>query len=78
MPLRAFQCPNLVRQALARDARPNRDSYRCPVCLFGPALPKSLAVRAMLRSPIALEELPCLADAERVHLRVAEPPEWPE
>ncbi len=71
--MRAFQCPNLIRQAVERGGRSASGSFACPACLFVPALPKSLAARAMLRSPVLLEELPCLADAGRVHLRIAEP-----
>ena len=43
-------------------------------CLFGPSLPEPLAARAVLRSSIPLEEFACLANAGRVHLRIAESP----
>jgi len=72
--LRAFQCPNLVRLAVERGGRPVSGSFSCPACLFVPALPRALAARAVLRSPVLLEELGCLADPGRVHLRIAEPP----
>src|SRR5436305_6722976 len=72
--LRAFPCPNPLRRTAARRAQPVRDSYQCVPCLFGPSLPEPLAARAVLRSSIPLEEFACLANAGRVHLRIAESP----
>jgi len=70
----AFPCPNPLRRTAARRAQPVRDSYQCVPCLFGPSLPKPLAARAVMRSSIPLEEFACLANAGRVHLRIAESP----
>src|SRR2546430_2393462 len=72
--LGGFPGPNPLRGAAARGAQPVRDSYHCVPCLFDPSLPKPLAARAVLRSSIPLEEFACLANAGRVHLRIAESP----
>jgi len=71
-----FTCPNALQADAQRD-RLRRHSDPCLACRFGPSVPKSLAARALMRSSIMLEPFACLADAERVHLRVANPP-WTE
>jgi len=68
--LRAYPCPNLRRLVVLKGTRELKVAYTCIRCLFSHPVSKTMAERAMGRSPIPLDALDCLADPTRVHLRV--------
>jgi hypothetical protein len=68
--LRAYPCPRLRRLVVLKGPRDLKVAYTCIRCLFAHPVALSSAERAMRCSPIPLEALPCLADPDRVHLRV--------
>lgn len=76
--LRAYPCPNLRHLVVRKGARDAKSAYTCIRCLFAPPVMRSTGVLAAARSPIALELLTCLADPDRVHLRIARPERDPD
>jgi hypothetical protein len=71
--LRAYPRPNLRRLVVVKGPRELKTAYTCIRCLFARPVARSTGERAAARSPILLEMLPCLADPERVHLRIVRP-----
>jgi hypothetical protein len=71
--LLAYPCPTLRRLVVVKGSRELKTAYTYIRCLFARPVARSMGEWAAACSPIPSEMLPCLADRDRVHLRIVRP-----